>query len=137
MLTILAITLGCSAVVDDLRRGAISNWINLLAIVAGLIYHSVRGGWMGLAVASGGMVLGFAIFLALYCLGGMGGGDVKLMAAFGALLGPVGILTAALLASVIGGLIAGVSLAFRRHRKAIPYAPAIVLGAWLALLANR
>src|SRR6185369_3777747 len=99
MLTVMAITLGCAAVVDDLRRGAISNWINLLAIVGGLIYHSVHGGGMGLAMSLGGVVLGFAIFLALYCLGGMGGGDVKLMAAFGALLGPLGILTAALLAS--------------------------------------
>ena len=137
MLTVLAIALGCAAVVDDLRRGLISNWINLLAIAGGLAYHAVHGGWLGLARGLGGMALGFAIFLALYCFGGMGGGDVKLMAAFGALLGPTGILTAALLASIFGGLIAGACLLFRRNRKAIPYGPAIVLGAWLVLLADR
>ena len=136
-LTAIAIALGCSAVLDELRRGAISNWINLTAIAGGLLYHSVHQGWRGLAMSSGGAVLGFAIFLALYCLGGMGGGDVKLMAAFGALLGPLGILTAAVLASVIGGLMAAASTALRRRRKAIPYGPAIVLGAWLALLAGR
>jgi prepilin peptidase CpaA len=136
-LTGMAIALGCSAVLDDLRRGAISNWINLTALAGGLIYHSIHQGWLGLATASGGAALGFAIFLVAYCMGGMGGGDVKLMAAFGALLGPLGILTAAVLASVIGGLMAAGSLALRRRRKAIPYGPAIVLGAWLALLAGR
>jgi prepilin peptidase CpaA len=136
-LTYMAIVLGCSAVLDDLRRGAISNWVNLAAIAGGLLYHSIHQGWLGLASASGGAVLGFAVFLAAYCMGGMGGGDVKLMAAFGALLGPLGILTAAVLASVIGGLMAAASLALRRRRKTIPYGPAIVLGAWLALLAGR
>jgi prepilin peptidase CpaA len=136
-LTYMAIALGCSAVVEDLRRGAISNWVNLTAIAGGLLYHSIHQGWRGLAASCGGAVLGFAIFLAVYCMGGMGGGDVKLMAAFGALLGPLGILTAAVLASVIGGLMAAASLALRSRRKAIPYGPAIVLGAWLALLAGR
>jgi prepilin peptidase CpaA len=136
-LTVMAIALGCSAVVEDLHRGVISNWVNLSAIAGGLLYHALHQGWRGLAMACGGALLGFAIFLAAYCLGGMGGGDVKLMAAFGALLGPLGILTAAVLASVIGGLMAAASLALRRHRKAIPYGPAIVLGAWLALLAGR
>jgi prepilin peptidase CpaA len=136
-LTAMTIALGCFAVLDDLRRGAISNWINLIAIAGGLLYHSIHQGWLGVAISAGGAALGFAVFLVLYCLGGMGGGDVKLMAAFGALLGPVGILTAAVLASVIGGLMAAASLALRRRRKAIPYGPAIVLGAWLTLLAGR
>ncbi len=136
-LTAITIALGCFAVVDDLRRGAISNWVNLTAIASGLLYHFIHQGWLGLLLASAGAALGFSIFLALYCLGGMGGGDVKLMAAFGALLGPLGILTAAVLASAVGGLMAVASLLFRRHRKTLPYGPAIVLGAWLALLADR
>jgi prepilin peptidase CpaA len=62
----------------------------------------------------------------------MGGGDVKLMAAFGALLGPAGILSAALFAAIAGGVCA---LGFAIWgRRAIPYAPAIVLGAWISLL---
>ena len=136
-MTAMTIALGCVAVFDDLRRGTISNWVNLTAIASGLLYHSIHQGWLGLATASAGAALGFAVFLALYCLGGMGGGDVKLMAAFGALLGPRAILTAALLASVIGGLMAAACLVLRSRRKAIPYGPAIVLGAWLALLGGR
>jgi prepilin peptidase CpaA len=133
----MAIVLGCAAAVDDLRRGSISNWISLTAIAAGLLYHFFHRGGPGLATASEGALLGFAVFLVFYCMGGLGGGDVKLMAAFGALLGPLSILTAAVFASVIGGLWAVASLALRRGRKSIPYGPAIVLGSWLALLAGR
>ena len=134
MLFAIAITLGCAAAFDDLRRNAVSNWINALALGAGLLYHAVRGGWTGFALALAGALLGFVVFLLFYWLGAMGGGDVKLMAAFGALLGPSGILLAALLAAPAGALIAAACLAWNRRRRSIPYAPAIVLGAWLALL---
>jgi|SRR6185369_2787403 len=137
LLAVMAVVLGCAAIFDDLRRGAISNWINLSAMAGGLLYHTFHSGWAGLGTGSAGIVVGFLIFLALYSLGGMGGGDVKLMAAYGSLLGPLGILTAAVLASIIGGLMAAGALAFRRGRKSIPYGPAIVLGSWLTLLASR
>jgi len=133
----MAIILGCAAVVDDLRRRIISNWINLAAILAGLLYHGYRQGWRGLGTAICGALLGLAVFLICYCLGGMGGGDLKLMAAFGTLLGPGGILIAALLTCIIGGGIAALCLLRNRAQRAIPYSPAIVLGAWLALLAGR
>jgi len=134
MLFAIAIALGCAAAFDDLRRNVVSNWINAIALGAGLLYHAIRGGWSGLALALAGALLGFVVFLVFYCLGAMGGGDVKLMAAFGALLGPSGILLAALLAAPAGALMAAACFAWNRHRRSIPYAPAIVLGAWLALL---
>ena len=134
MLLAIAIVLGCAAAFDDLRRGLISNWINATALVVGFCYWGIDRGWPGLAYAAAGSLLGFVVFLVFYWLGAMGGGDVKLMAAFGALLGPSGILMAALLAAPIGALIAAFCLAWNRGRRSIPYAPAIVLGAWLALL---
>jgi prepilin peptidase CpaA len=90
--------------------------------------------------------LGFAVFLIFYLLHGMGGGDVKLMAGFGSLLGPGAILCAAWIAAVVGGLMAaGYTAACmvqkrrrtapeqaRTYGDAIPYAPAIVAGVWLA-----
>jgi prepilin peptidase CpaA len=130
----IALALGCAAAFDDLRRNAISNWINAVALLAGLLYHGICHGWIGFGLALAGALLGFVVFLVFYWLGAMGGGDVKLMAAFGALLGPSGILLAALLAAPIGALIAAACLAWNRRRRSIPYAPAIVLGAWLALL---
>ena len=81
--------------------------------------------------------MGFAVFLIFYCLGGMGAGDLKLMAAFGALLGPSGILVAALLAAPLGALMAAGCLIWRWRLRAIPYAPALTLGAWMALLGRR
>jgi prepilin peptidase CpaA len=130
----IAFLLGCVASFDDLRRRAIGNWINLTGMAAGLVYHAARRGWAGLAWSAGGAAAGFAVFLIFYCLGGMGGGDLKLSAAFGALLGPSGILVAALLAAPIGALMAAVCMIRNWRVRAIPYAPALTLGAWLALL---
>ncbi len=130
----IAVLLGCAASFDDLRRRAIANWINVAGLAAGLVYHTATRGPMGLAWSAAGAAVGFAIFLVFYCLGGMGAGDLKLSAAFGALLGPSGILLAALLAAPLGGLLAAACIVWRKHVRAIPYAPALTLGAWLALL---
>lgn len=129
----LAMLLGCVASFDDLRRRAVANWINLAGLAGGLACHTWMGGSWGLARSAGGAALGFTIFLAFYCAGAMGGGDVKLAAAFGALLGPYGILLAALLAAPVGAVMASACLLWKRQTRTIPYAPAISLGAWLAL----
>jgi prepilin peptidase CpaA len=89
------------------------------------------------------------VFLIFYLLNGMGGGDVKLMAGFGGLLGPGLIWRAAWIAAVAGGLMAvgfAAVLAWRARREragghvapagtasanTISYAPAIVAGVWL------
>jgi prepilin peptidase CpaA len=126
--------LGCAAVASDLRRGTIPNWLTAGGVTAGLACGLASEGARGLGWAAAGAVAGFALFFAMHALGGMGGGDVKLMAAFGALLGPSGILMCALLAAVAGGLLAAASAIVSPGRPSIPYGPAIVLGAWLALL---
>jgi prepilin peptidase CpaA len=88
----------------------------------------------------------------------MGGGDVKLMAGFGALLGSARILPAALMAAISGGVVAlgylAIRTIFRQSRswmgvagpsasvaeaksgESIPYAPALTVGAWLALISE-
>jgi prepilin peptidase CpaA len=134
ILMAIAILFGCAASIDDLRRRHIANWINVVGIAAGLIYHTSVGGLPGLGRSAGGAIVGFLVFLILFLMGGMGGGDIKLSAAFGALLGPSGILLAALLAAPIGAAIAAVCLLWHWRARAIPYAPALTLGAWLALL---
>jgi prepilin peptidase CpaA len=133
-LLFLAILLGCAATFDDLRRRHVANSINLAGLAAGLVYHTVHRGFAGLAWSAGGALAGFAVFLIFYVLGGMGAGDVKLSAAFGALLGPSGILLAALLTAPLGAVLAAVCMMWRWRVHAVPYAPALTLGAWLALL---
>lgn len=131
--------MGLAAVVEDVWRRQISNWIPLTLLTAGFLMRTLEEGWRGFGSSLSGSALGFAIFLIFYLMGGLGGGDVKLMAAFGALLGPKGIITAAWVAAIIGALAAAGYLGWLRLRKrdrrglSIPYAPAIVLGCWIAL----
>jgi prepilin peptidase CpaA len=142
--TLLIVMVGLAGVVEDLTRRRISNWTSGSAVVAGLIVHFAQKGWAGLLHSLFGAAIGFGVFLIFYLLGGMGGGDIKLMAGFGALLGDGQIVPAALLAAFTGGLMAMFYLAVRavargvgRGGKAcesIPYAPAITAGAWLALV---
>ena len=141
---------GCAAVTEDLARRRISNWTSGGALAAGFVWHASQQGWRGLATAAAGTALGFGIFLVFYVRNGMGGGDVKLMAGFGSLLGPYAIFCAAWMAAVAGGLMAVGYMAVRNVRtrrriepgtgranraEMIPYAPAIVAGVWLAELA--
>ena len=129
----IAIGLGLAAVVEDLARRRVPNWLTAGGVAAGLAC-AAWGGWHGLGMAAAGALVGFLILLPFHWCGAMGGGDVKLMAAYGALLGPSGILLAAVFAAVFGGLSAAGTLLWRPRTAAIPYAPAIVLGAWISLL---
>ena len=148
---LLIVLVGLAAVIEDLSRRRISNWTSGGALAAGLILHFVQKGWLGLWHSLLGAGLGFGVFLIFYLLGGMGGGDVKLMTGFGALLGDGKIIPAALLAAITGGLMAmcflGIRAIARRlrpqsgsagqpSRESIPYAPAITAGVWLALVSE-
>lgn len=145
----ISFVVGGAAVVEDLARRRISNWTWGVALASGLVLHVSQAGWRGAVSAGGGALLGFTVFLIFYLMKGMGAGDLKLMAGFGSLLGPSVILWAAWIAAVAGGLIGvgyAVGISLRRRRlagtgaqipraDAIPYAPAIVAGAWLAEVA--
>lgn len=145
----IAILVGLAAVIDDLARRQIANWIPATALAGGFAWQVAQHGWRGVLYALAGAAAGFAVFLIFYLLGGMGGGDIKLMAGFGALLGAGRLLQAALWTAGVGGVIALCVVAFRSVRKAlgkakesedgirgdsIPYAPAIALGVWLSLV---
>ncbi len=84
------IALLCAASVFDLRRRIIPDTINLAIVATALLCFSWSNLW-GISVA-----LPF-LLAAVFC-GGMGGGDIKLMAACGLMLG----LTKGLLATVVG-----------------------------------
>lgn len=144
--TALAILVGLAASIEDLAVRRISNWIPVVALAGGLAIQTAQHGWRGAVGAVLGAITGFCIFLLFYVMGGMGGGDVKLMAGFGGLLGVSRLLEAAMWTAVCGGILAigVVSWVSIRNRvrgggkpltaDAIPYAPAIAVGAWLSLL---
>lgn len=76
-----------AAAVTDLWKFKVYNWLTLPLLLSGLIYQACTGGLSGLAGSLGGVLLGFGVLLPFFLLGGMGAGDVKLMAAVGAWAG--------------------------------------------------
>ena len=127
----LAAALGLAASVEDLRRRTIPNWLTTSGAIAGIVCAASMG-WRSLGMAIAGASVGFLLMLPLHLCGAMGGGDVKLMAAFGTLLGPAGILAAAVFGAVAGGIWAlGAAL---RGVRAISFAPAIAAGVWVTLV---
>jgi prepilin peptidase CpaA len=141
------------AVVTDLRTRRISNRLTYSAAVIGLAINTLAAGWSGLAVSSLGLAVGFGLLLLPFLFGAMGGGDVKLLAAIGAIKGPYFVVVAMIYAGLAGGVLAAGYLArqvgFRPSflyltggwlkkpsgppRLGIPYAPAIAAGALIAI----
>ena len=72
------------AAATDIWKFKVYNVLTLPLLVSGLLYHAFRA---ELADSLLGVLFGFAALIVLYIIGGMGAGDVKLMAAVGAWLG--------------------------------------------------
>lgn len=110
-LVLLAVTLAV-AVYFEMKYSRIPNWLTLSAMGAGLICGYLPGGpTFGSSVL--GLVIGFGFLFIFYVFGGIGGGDVKLMGAIGALVGHGLIGTVLFYTAVIGGFMAVVALIWR------------------------
>ena len=100
----------------DSRSGRIPNWLTLPAICLGMVMHGILGGRAGIIESLLGFVVGIAVPLILYRSTqgrAIGGGDVKLFSALGALLGPMRGLEVQLGAFGALALFAIVALAYR------------------------
>jgi prepilin peptidase CpaA len=100
------IALVALACVADIRTRRIPNALTFGATVAALLFHGTTAGTSGLAAGVGGWILGAAVFFPVFALRGMGAGDVKLLAAVGAWLGPLQVASVALITTLAGGAIA-------------------------------
>ena len=108
------------ACVTDLRSRRIPNVLTFGAAGAGILFHVFAPAGEGATAAALGWLLGVAIFFVPFALGGLGGGDVKLLGALGAWLGPSAIFWAALYTGVAGGVMAIITaLASGYFRKAL------------------
>lgn len=105
------------AVSYDLRFRRIPNWLTFPAMIAGILYHGYVGGIPALSLSLGGLVVGFALFFIFYMVGGMGAGDVKLMAAIGSLLGPKDVVFAGLYTAIAGGVYAILLMVARKTNR--------------------
>ncbi|MGE5571928.1 MAG: prepilin peptidase [Bacteroidota bacterium] len=123
----------------DLNHGVIPDRLTLPWMVVGVATgalwgpHEVAMRAIGL-VACGGLVF----LIALLSRGGMGGGDVKLMALVGSFLGPWGGLASFMIACFIGAAV-GIGLmaaGLKRRRDAIPFGPFIAAGAIIVCISG-
>jgi prepilin peptidase CpaA len=100
---------GC---VVDIRSRRIPNVLTFGAAAGGMGFALAKGGLVGLAWSAAGWGVGAGLLLPLFALRGIGGGDVKLLAALGAWLGPGPTVWLAIWSAVAGGPLAlGVAFA--------------------------
>ena len=103
---IAAVVVALVAVVFDVRTRRIPNFLTFGGAAAAMAYAVFAGGLPALGWAVAGWVLGAALFFPFFALRGMGAGDVKLLAALGAWLGPGAAVWVAIYASMAGGVLA-------------------------------
>ncbi len=94
------------AAVFDMRYRRIPNWLVLTGLIVGLGWNLYSSGFSGLGRAAAGLGLGFFLYFPLYLIRARGAGDVKLLAAVGAITGPGNCLWIFLTTAILGGIIA-------------------------------
>jgi prepilin peptidase CpaA len=102
-LKLVLIATALAAAYYDLRVRRIPNWVNVTAVALGLALNIYFESLHGVMTATGGLLLALCVYLPLYVLKGMGAGDVKLMAAIGAIVGPGNWLNIFLVTALLGG----------------------------------
>jgi prepilin peptidase CpaA len=158
MVTTIILIAGAIATIVDLRTRRVPNALTMGLAVSGALLSAIGGSPVTFGASLAGCALGLALMLPGHLFGATGAGDVKLLAAFGTLLGPAGIFGAFIRTAIVGGVIAlSVAAARGRVRETVggtallvmtggataaaitspaannrfPYAPAIAIGAAL------
>jgi prepilin peptidase CpaA len=158
----LVIGAGVAATIVDIRQRRVPNVLTMGLASVGVVLAMAGVSGVTVGGALGGLALGLALLLPAHVFGATGAGDVKLLAAFGALLGPGGVFEAFLRAAILGGVMAlvvalwrgrlretlyGTAMLVTTRNRAVtaslehpaannrfPYAPAIACGAVLVVL---
>jgi prepilin peptidase CpaA len=102
----LAFVVAVVAAACDLKTRKIPNLLTFGSVAIAIGMHAVIGGWPAIGLSLVGCVVGMALFFPFFALGGLGAGDVKLLAAVGAFLGPLATVWVALFTSIAGGVMA-------------------------------
>ena len=110
-----------AAVVTDLSSHRIPNILLAPALSLALVIQTIHGGADGLVIAGAGLVLGIAIFLPLYLVGGVAAGDVKLLGVVGSFLGPSGAVIAGLATMMVGAVFGIAVIAWRIIRPELEF----------------
>ena len=111
---VVAIGMGAAAVID-LRTRRIPNILTATLAAIGIGLAAAGLGRVGLGASLLGCLLGLAFMMPGHLFGATGAGDVKLLAAAGALLGPTDTIYAFLYTAIAGGVLALVVAVARRR----------------------
>jgi prepilin peptidase CpaA len=106
LLQLMLVPLLLIAAVTDVRFGKIPNWLIMGGMAIGFFGHVSISGISGMLFSLKGVGSGLALFVGLYLIGGMGAGDVKLLAAVGSFIGAEAVFSAGIMAMLLGGLYA-------------------------------
>jgi prepilin peptidase CpaA len=112
------VTVGAAtiAAIIDARSGRIPNWLTFPVTLLGFAVHASLGASAALMLSALGFALGVVVPGLLYWASNgraIGGGDVKLFAALGSLLGPIAVIQVEFSAFAVVAIFALVRLAYR------------------------
>ena len=111
---------GGAGAIIDMRTRRVPNALTGSIAAIGLLLAVLHATMVSPLAALGGLAVGLAVMLPGHLIGATGAGDVKLLAAFGTLLGPKGVLMAFLYTAIAGGALALlVAMSRRRLRDTI------------------
>ena len=112
MLRAVFVLMVVTAMVWDIRTRRIPNVLSVLLLAGGTLFSvMLQPPLAGLRNSMFGVAVGLGIWIVFYAVGVMGAGDVKFFAAASAWLGPALAWRAALIAGVLGGVLAVIVLA--------------------------
>ena len=114
-LKVLLIAIVLVAAIYDLRFRRIPNWLNLSGVILGIGVNTVLFARHGFVLALLGITFSLFVYVPLYLIRGMGAGDVKLMAAVGAIAGPWNWFGIFLATALLGGVVSILFVAFKRR----------------------
>jgi prepilin peptidase CpaA len=113
---LLPLVVGASAYDVTFRR--IPNWLTTLGVLLGIAMNAfLYQGWPGLRTSFMGLAVGFGAYFLLYSLRAMGAGDVKLMAAIGAMVGWQDWFGIFMVTAIVGGFASMALIAMRGRVK--------------------
>lgn len=111
--------------ITDLKEQKIYNKVIFPALVIANLFHIIFYGYTGLKLSLFGFATGFIILLIPYFLGGIGAGDVKLLALIGAIKGSTFVINTSIYMALIGGVIAIVIIIL--HKETISFIKSLFL----------
>jgi prepilin peptidase CpaA len=113
-LWILAAAFALTAGITDFRYRKIPNWLTYPAIPVAILLHWIIAGGHAALLSVGGAAMGLCVLLPFVLLGGLGGGDWKLIGALGAFFEPRRLIPVLILTLMISGLMALALLLWRK-----------------------